>query len=120
MITFRESILHRMCTVRDEEVVRQMDICTRKDTWERWEIAYGHDDVLMATLLGNIARSEWHPRKLEGATSSVSTDADQDSRALSKLNPQTSFETLGTVTAEVYKQVMRERDRFDREQERGF
>jgi len=117
MITFRESILHRMCTIRDEEVVRQMDICTRKDTWERWEIAFGHDDVLMATLLANISRSEWHPRALEGATSRVSTDADHDSRALAKLNPQSSFETLGTVTAQVYRQVLKDRERFDREQE---
>jgi hypothetical protein len=117
LITFRESILHRMCTVRDEEVVRQMDVATRKDSWERWEIAFGHDDVLMAYMLANIARSEWHPRKLEGATSSVSTDSDQDSRALQRLNPQSTFEHLGSVTAEVYKQLLKGRDRYDREQE---
>jgi hypothetical protein len=123
MITFRESIVHRMCTIRDEEVVRQMDVCTRKDTFERWEIEYGHDDVLMATLLGNISRSEWHPRKLDGASSSISTDADHDSRALAKLNPQSSFETLGTVTASVWKELVRDRERWDREQdlrERGL
>jgi hypothetical protein len=117
LITFRESIVHRMCTVRDEEVVRQMDVATRKDSWERWEIAFGHDDVLMAYMLANIARSEWHPRKLEGATSSLSTDADQDSRALQKLNPQTTFEHLGSVTAAVYKTLLKDRDRYDREEE---
>ncbi len=117
LITFRESIVHRMCTVRDEEVVRQMDVATRKDSWERWEIAFGHDDVLMAYMLANICRSEWHPRKLEGATSSLSTDADQDSRALQKLNPQTTFEHTGNVTASVYKQLLRDRDRYDREEE---
>lgn len=116
LITFRESIIHRMCTVRDEEVVRQMDVATRKDSWERWEIAYGHDDVLMAFMLANIARSEWHPRTLEGATSAVTSDADHDSRALAKLNPQPSFEHLGTVTAEVYKRMCRDRDRYDAEQ----
>lgn len=123
LITFRESILHRMCTVRDEEVVRQMDVATRKDSWERWEIAFGHDDVLMAYMLANIARSEWHPRRLEGASSSLSTDADYDSRALQKLNPQTTFEHLGSVTASVYKQLLKDRDRYDREEEqrkRGF
>jgi hypothetical protein len=117
LITFRESIVHRMCTVRDEEVVRQMDVATRKDSWERWEIAFGHDDILMAYMLANVARSEWHPRKLEGATSSLSTDADQDSRALQKLNPQMTFEHLGSVTAGVYKQLLRDRDRYDREEE---
>jgi hypothetical protein len=116
LITFRESILHRMCTVRDEEVVRQMDVATRKDSWERWEIAFGHDDVLMAYMLANIARSEWHPRKLEGASSSLSTDADYDSKALRKLNPQMSFEHLGSVTAAVFKQVCRDKDRYDREE----
>src|SRR5580765_660267 len=117
LITFRESIVHRMCTVRDEEIVRQMDVATRKDSWERWEIAFGHDDVLMAFMLANIARSEWHPRKVEGATSSLSTDSDYDSRALQKLNPQPSFEHLGSVTAEVFKQVTRDKDRYDREEE---
>lgn len=116
LITFRESILHRMCTVRDEEVVRQMDVATRKDSWERWEIAFGHDDVLMAFMLANIARSEWHPRKVEGATSSVSTDADYDSKALRRLNPQTSFEHLGSVTAAIFKQVQRDKDKYDREE----
>jgi hypothetical protein len=116
-ISYREAILHRMFTVRDEEVVRQMDLCTRKDSWERWEIEMGHDDVLMATLLANISRSEWHPRKLDGASSSVSTDADHDSRALSRLNPQLSFETLGTVTAANYKECVRDRHRWDSEEE---
>jgi hypothetical protein len=117
LITFRESILHRMCTVRDEEVVRQMDVATRKDSWERWEIAFGHDDVLMAFMLANVARSEWHPRKLEGATSALTTDAETESRALQKLNPQVSFENIESVTASVYKQLLRDRDRYDREEE---
>ncbi|MBO0887659.1 hypothetical protein J2P12_01010 [Candidatus Bathyarchaeota archaeon] len=115
LITYRESILHRMITIRDEEVVRQMDVATRKDSWERWEIAYGHDDILMATMLANIARSEWHPRKVEGVTSALSTDADKDSRALQRLNPQPSFEHLGSVTASVYHQLVREKERWDRE-----
>ena len=115
MITFRESIVHRMCTIRDEEVVRQMDVCTRKDTWERWEIEFGHDDVLMATLIANISRSEWHPRAVDGASSSVSTDSDYDSKALAKLQPQTTCEHLGVITAEVYKQFIRDRDKYDRD-----
>lgn len=116
LITFRESILHRMCTVRDEEVVRQMDAATRKDAWERWEISFGHDDVLMAFMLANVARSEWHPRAIEGASSAVTSDADHDSRALARLNPQPSFEHLGTVTAAVYRQLLRDRDRYDADQ----
>jgi hypothetical protein len=117
LITYRESILHRMITIRDEEVVRQMDVATRKDSWERWEIAFGHDDILMATMLANVARSEWHPRRLEGATSKLSTDAEHDSRALSKLHPQSTFEHLGSVTAAVYKQLLRDRDRYDHDEE---
>jgi hypothetical protein len=117
LITYRESILHRMVTIRDEEVVRQMDVATRKDSWERWEIAFGHDDILMATMLANVARSEWHPRRLEGATSKLSTDAEHDSRALSKLHPQSTFEHLGSVTAAVYKQLLRDRDRYDHDEE---
>jgi hypothetical protein len=117
LITFRESIVHRMCTVRDEEVVRQMDVATRKDAWERWEIAFGHDDVLMAFMLANVSRSEWHPRKLDGASSAVTSDADHDSRALSRLNPQTTFEHCGNVTAAVYKQLLRDRDAYEHEQE---
>src|SRR4029077_2850633 len=117
LITYRESILHRMITIRDEEVVRQMDVATRKDSWERWEIAFGHHDILMATMLANVARSEWHPRRLEGATSKLSTDAEHDSRALSKLHPQSTFEHLGSVTAAVYKQLLRARDRYDHDEE---
>ena len=117
LITYRESILHRMITIRDEEVVRQMDVATRKDSWERWEVNFGHDDVLVATMLANIARSEWHPREVTGATTRVSTDADTSSRALDKLQAQPSFEHLGVVTAAAYRELMRQRHRWEVEDE---
>lgn len=120
LITYRESILHRMVTIRDEEVIRQMDVATRKDSWQRWEIAFGHDDVLMAMMLANISRQEWHPRAVEGATSRVTTDAEQDSRALSRLNPQMTFEHIGNVTAATYKEMIKDRNRYDSYQRKGY
>jgi hypothetical protein len=113
MTVYRESIANAMFTVRDSLVLQQMEKASRRDPWERWEITRGHDDVLFAAMLANMSRYQWHvPRS--GSGGHVTTDADQDSRALAKLNPQTSFETLGTVTADTYRQVLRDRDKWDR------
>jgi intein/homing endonuclease len=113
MTVYRESIGNRMFTLRDEVVMQQMELASRKDPWERWEIVKGHDDVMFAAMLANMARYQWHPRKIEVASSAISTDAEQTSRALSRLNPQTSFEHLGSVTAAVYKQLLRDREKWD-------
>jgi hypothetical protein len=115
MTVYRESIANSMFIVRDSRVLQQMELASRKDAWERWEIVKGHDDVLFAAMLANMARYQWHVQST-GATSAVTSDADHDSRALAKLNPQPSFEHLGTVTAEVYKRMCRDRDRYDAEQ----
>jgi hypothetical protein len=51
-----------MIFVRDEMLLTQMDMCTRRDSWARWDILHGHDDLLMAALIANITRAQWHPR----------------------------------------------------------
>lgn len=115
MTVYRESIANSMFIVRDNLVLQQMDKASRRDPWERWEITKGHDDVLFATMLANMARYQWHLSRTDGVYSNVTTDADQESRALARLAPQSSFEHIGEVTAGVYKELLKDRDRYDRE-----
>lgn len=85
MTAFREAIHYKVITIRDEALISQMDMCTRRDSWQRWDIEHGHDDLLMAALIANITRAQWHPKRIshEGGTiyseetklpSKVSTD----------------------------------------------
>lgn len=112
LITYRECILHGMILLKDEEVVRQMDLATRKDAWTRWDIERGHDDVLFATMLANIARAEWHPRKLDG--SYQSTLNEEEPKALARYQPQPTIEHVGLITAQSFEAIQRERQRYDR------
>jgi len=75
MTAFREAIKWKMIFIRDEMLLSQMDMCTRKDSWARWEIEKGHDDLLMAGLIANITRAQWHPRQFSqsGTTYSEQT-----------------------------------------------
>ena len=115
MIAYREAVKHDMVQIRDEEIVRQMDLCTRKDFYERWEVKQGHDDVLMATLLANISRSEWHVGRL-GDSNRVTTDHDE--KPIRHLNAMPSVETIDTLTAESFKQLFKARQDYDKKRYR--
>lgn len=71
MTAFREAIKYKMLLVRDEVLLQQMDMCTRKDSWQRWDIEKGHDDLLMSALIANITRAQYHPRTYSEAGGTV-------------------------------------------------
>lgn len=62
----RASIRAQEVKVVDEGLINQMDGATRKDDWT-WQVVRGHDDILMAALLGWIECKQWAPpRTLRG------------------------------------------------------
>lgn len=66
MTAFRAAIRTHFVEPHDEALVSQMDMATRKDSM-RWDIEYEHDDILMAAIIGWIAREQWHPIQGIGA-----------------------------------------------------
>lgn len=54
----------------DSELIEQMDRATMS-TGVRWEVEKGHDDVLMATMLGVIARVQYPPPNIMSAPHNV-------------------------------------------------
>jgi hypothetical protein len=67
--TFRAGIRSGMrdeeggLTIYDEAIVQQMDNCTFSEGF-RWEIEYGHDDIIFAAMLAVIAISQWPPPRV--------------------------------------------------------
>ena len=58
---FRTALYRKECVPKDAEFVRQMT-ATKMEMGFRWNIAVGHDDVMMAALLGWIAKEQFHPQ----------------------------------------------------------
>lgn len=60
---FRISLRDGDVIVRDEELLSQMKLAT----WTfglRWDVTFGHDDVLMCSQVGWLARIQFPPRKI--------------------------------------------------------
>lgn len=58
---FRESIRETGLEVRDEQLVGQMDLAQRVVTNVGWRVKRGHDDILFAALLANVAALHYPP-----------------------------------------------------------
>jgi hypothetical protein len=71
---------------KDEELIRQMDLCTLSGGL-RWEVEYGHDDILISSMLAVVAASQYPPPNIMSFTANV-MDKDRSSSALSKLRVQ--------------------------------
>ena len=56
---FRTSLRRLEANIRDEVLIAQMSKCVMEMPW-RWQVEHGHDDVLMAAMLGWIALSQYH------------------------------------------------------------
>lgn len=78
MTAFRSGIRARLVKPRDEALVSQMDMATRKDAM-RWEVEYEHDDLIMAAIIGWIAREQWHPAIMSNERSRLGNPVGEDS-----------------------------------------
>lgn len=65
MDAYRCALREKRLTVYDEALLQQMERATRKDGM-RWDVERGHDDLLMAALVGWIAREQWAPPRSLG------------------------------------------------------
>ena len=73
---FRISLRDGDCVPHDAEFVSQMKLAT----WTfgmRWDVTFGHDDVLMAGLVGWLARVQFPPRKIVPIGSRLSNSEDE-------------------------------------------
>lgn len=62
---FRTALREESCIVRAESLLTQMEAASRQDGF-RWEVMVGHDDELMAAMIGWIALEQWRPPKRLG------------------------------------------------------
>lgn len=60
MDAFRAALRSTRCRPYSRALLGQMEVATRKEGF-RWEIVRGHDDILMAAMIGWIAREQWGP-----------------------------------------------------------
>jgi len=64
---FRAGIRQGIIKVYDRALLTQMENAQRKEGF-RWEVIRGHDDILISTLVGWIAREQWGPSWATGGT----------------------------------------------------
>jgi len=57
---FRDSIQEQTVVVRSKELLSQARLAEQQ-LGQRWEVEYGHDDVIMAAMIGWISRIQWPP-----------------------------------------------------------
>ena len=57
---YRAAIRQGVVKVYDRALLTQMENAQQKEGF-RWEVVRGHDDILMAVLVGWIAREQWGP-----------------------------------------------------------
>jgi hypothetical protein len=58
MDAYRAALRQGFCKPCDRSLCGQMELATRKEGF-RWEVVRGHDDILMAAMIGWIAREQW-------------------------------------------------------------
>jgi hypothetical protein len=62
---FRVGLRQQKCTIRDQGLYEQMEAATKKEGL-RWEVMRGHDDVLIAAMIGWVAVEQWAPPRMLG------------------------------------------------------
>ena len=74
----------------DAEIIRQMDLCTMS-TGMRWEVEYGHDDVLIAAMLAAVSCSQYPPPNILSFIGNTQKK-DLHQTALAKMKPQADLQ----------------------------
>jgi hypothetical protein len=57
---FRDAIQQGMAIVRSKDLLAQARLAEQQ-LGQRWEVEYGHDDIIMCSMIGWIARLQWPP-----------------------------------------------------------
>lgn len=65
----------------DADLVSQIELCTRKDT--RIDVRKGHDDILFAAMIANLARFHWAPPRMPNRIRSH--DDEEEAAALNSI-----------------------------------
>ena len=60
MDAYRAGIRQQVCKPYDRALLGQMEVATRKEGF-RWEVVRGHDDILVAAMIGWVTREQWGP-----------------------------------------------------------
>lgn len=72
---FRAALRAQVVTPRSRALVSQMRVCSRIEGF-RWDVVRGHDDLLMAAMVGWIAREQWPPPTHLGGKRPALDDSD--------------------------------------------
>lgn len=79
-------------TINDEEIIRQMDLATVGQGL-RWEVEYGHDDILMAVLLATVACAQYPPPNILNFIGNTQS-RDRSQGPIGKLKPQSNLQDV--------------------------
>ena len=60
MDAFRAGLRQCRVIIYSKALIAQMEVATRKEGF-RWEVIRGHDDILVAAMIGWITREQWGP-----------------------------------------------------------
>lgn len=80
--------------IYDEELVRQMDICTFREGL-RWDVEKGHDDILVASMLCVVTMAQYPPPNiLAYVGQTLETNDARRSTAMDFMKPQPSLDSM--------------------------
>jgi hypothetical protein len=71
LVMFRTNISTGFLKPRDSRMVAQMALMIRDDLDMHWEVTKGHDDIIMAAMIGAMAIDQWPPPKLNHRTTNL-------------------------------------------------
>ena len=73
---FRTALREERTTVRAASLLAQMEAASRQDGM-RWEVMVGHDDELIAAMIGWIALEQWAPPRRLGSSKPKENEQEQ-------------------------------------------
>lgn len=78
MSEFREALRDHRATPLDDGLVAQIEAASFSQLGIRWDVEEGHDDIIMAGMVGWIARAQYPPPILAGNTINTYTSSEQE------------------------------------------
>ena len=97
-------------TIYDDQLVSQIELCSRKEGG-RIDVRKGHDDLLFAFLLANLAMRHWAPPRVPNRARGDDKEMEAEAVAKMKARGQTVLDDAKTSLQRHYAKVNRQIER---------
>lgn len=101
---FRTAIRFNRCKVYDKALLSQMESAEMIDG--RWEVRSGHDDILMAAMIGWIVGEQWHHGGIGGSKQLLDADTGE-STSPDKAGDDSGVKVITNADPDIQAQVKR-------------